>query len=254
MITLSSQTVFKDSGEIFDVVVPFADVIASGDSISSASTVVTDLNGTDVSATMVPDAATFSGTNVTQRFTGGTDGTTYIAKVTIVTAGGERISSGFILIVNDAVSGTLPTDAWVTVSEADEYMSSRFGANDYWTVDVEKEAALTTAQHNLENCNLFDFTETLSSGGDGITQSMKDAVYEQALFLVANQHGVDERENLRAMGVVEAGIVQEKYAVGMRWNGDDWLGPNVSISVRAKRILEKAGYLTYGRGFKFTSS
>ena len=91
---------------------------------------------------------------------------------------------------------------WLTTSEADTYFATRLGASAFWASGTAKTAALTTAQSFLENCGLFVFPTTAA-------QIMKDAVCEQALFLL--MHNTDRRMGLRAQGVVKAGVIKEEY-------------------------------------------
>lgn len=122
---------------------------------------------------------------------------------------------------------------WVTVAEADTYFSTRYGASSYWGTSIpsssNKIAALTTAYNQLVGCNLFEFPDTA-------TQSIKNAQFEQALFIVIHQGDIDRRIGLQAQGVVAAGIVKETYK--------DGAGEEIPISPIAKRMLEYAGCLT----------
>lgn len=93
----------------------------------------------------------------------------------------------------------------VTVGSADTYFETRLNRKPWDDIDisgnVEKTAALTTAQNQLEVFYDLDSTVELH----------KTAVYEQALFLLRGGSGIEERDILLAQGVIEAGIVEEKY-------------------------------------------
>jgi hypothetical protein len=89
----------------------------------------------------------------------------------------------------------------VTVEQANTYFATRLGASRYWTADTEKAAALATAENQLA---------TLYALAD--TEACRNAVCEQALFLLRDPDGVEARAALQAQGVTEAGIVGEKYA------------------------------------------
>ena len=83
MIILSDHTIKKESSEIIDVTIPFADDLASGDTIASASVTVAEFDGTDVTTSISPDDPTISGTNIVQRFKSGTSHTTYLSLIHI---------------------------------------------------------------------------------------------------------------------------------------------------------------------------
>ena len=98
---------------------------------------------------------------------------------------------------------------WLTVAEADSYFETRLGADKWASASAEtKLAALTTAQRDIENCGLFTF-DAIASGESG-TESQQAAVCEQALFRLIDT-SMDNRAALRAQGVIEAGVVHEKY-------------------------------------------
>ena len=93
---------------------------------------------------------------------------------------------------------------WISITDANTYMTTRLGASKYWTDTAEKAAALQTAYNQLVNCGLFSFPTTA-------TQIMKNAQCEMALFLLAHQEDMDVRLGLQAQGVSAAGIVNETY-------------------------------------------
>jgi len=132
---------------------------------------------------------------------------------------------------------------WVSEVAADTYFATRLGASTYWSSGTEKDAALTTAQWQIENSDLFGGYPDVSITGEVATQAMADAVCEQALFLLQDAD-VDTRVNLQAQGVQQAGMVQETYKLG---NG------GIAISGRTYACMQKAGYLKYGKGFRYDS-
>lgn len=93
---------------------------------------------------------------------------------------------------------------WVTVAEADIYMTLRLNADAIWSSGTSKEAALTTGYYDLLYCGKFAFPDTA-------TDAMKDAQCEQTLFRLQEGLGFDSRMNLQAQGVQQAGIVKETY-------------------------------------------
>ena len=93
---------------------------------------------------------------------------------------------------------------WLEEADADEYFCTRLGADEYWATGTPKLAALTTAQSCIEASGLYTIP-------DEVTDLMKQAVCEQALFLLREGSGIDRRASLQAQGVLSAGIVQETY-------------------------------------------
>ena len=132
---------------------------------------------------------------------------------------------------------------WVSEDDADTYFETRLGASAYWTSGAEKEAALTTAQWQIENSDLFADYPDLDTSGETADQAMADAVCEQALFLLQDED-IDSRNNLKSQGVAQAGLVQETYKTG---------AGGIAISGRAWACMKKAGYLKFGEGFRFDS-
>jgi hypothetical protein len=100
---------------------------------------------------------------------------------------------------------TVGTNSWITLADAETFFGSRFASSEYWCSGVDKTGALITAYHWLANNPNFTFPTTA-------TQAMKDAQCEMALFLLQHQPDIDLRMGLQAQGVIEAGIVKEKYA------------------------------------------
>ncbi len=96
------------------------------------------------------------------------------------------------------------THGWVTEAEADTYLSTRYGASDFWASGVDKHAALQTAYNMLIASKLFTFPAVA-------TQAMKDAQVEQALFVVEQDGAIDARMGIRVQGVRIAGVVKETY-------------------------------------------
>lgn len=106
------------------------------------------------------------------------------------------------------------SSGWVTVQEADTYFGTRYGIGTKWSgLDTTaKTALLTTAQMPIELC-----TDYVWPDDDEITQAMKDAVCEQAYFMLLDPD-MEARLALISQGVEEAGIVQEVYRRGASGN------------------------------------
>jgi hypothetical protein len=118
-------------------------------------------------------------------------------------------------------AGVVDDDA---IALADAYFLTRLGASQHWASGTEKAAALTTAFNDLVGCGEFSFD--VASGEDA-PSAFSFALCEQALFLLANQGGVDERSALLAQGVTTAGIINESYnkIVGFKTPTDIVIAP-----------------------------
>lgn len=100
--------------------------------------------------------------------------------------------------------------SWVTTAEADIYFTRRYGIGTRWSQYDEtpavKAALLVTAQMPIELSTDYEFPEE-------VTQAMKNAVCEQAYFMLLDPD-METRLALIAQGVSEAGLVMEKYREG----------------------------------------
>jgi len=112
--------------------------------------------------------------------------------------------------VYDATTGptgnlVVGTNTWVTGQEAEDYFATRLNS-ETWTeaTNTEKIQALIMAYRQL-SAAAYSFPAVT-------VDAMKYAQYEQALFLLAYSSDIDARMALQAQGVIEAGIVKEKYS------------------------------------------
>jgi hypothetical protein len=121
-----------------------------------------------------------------------------------------------------AATITVGTNSWITLVEANALADARLGAA-LWdaATDDNKNRALIQAYSQL--ISHVDFSIPAASSDDAV----KQAQFEQALFLTNNVTGADQRAALQAMGVVKAGVVQETYTAG---GGS---GPAISPDARA---------------------
>lgn len=96
------------------------------------------------------------------------------------------------------------TNSWVTETEANTYFEARVTAADYWvnSATINKPALITA--YKWLKAGKYTFPTTA-------TQNMKDAQCEYALFLIQHQPDLDLRMGLQAQGVVQAGVVKERY-------------------------------------------
>src|SRR6185503_7566388 len=99
---------------------------------------------------------------------------------------------------------TVGTNSWVTVAEADAYMSLRVGAKAHWTDEVNKAACLVTGYKQIKRNPRFSLP-------DPADDNVKDAQMEQALFLAVHAADIISRKGLQAQGVNAAGIVKATY-------------------------------------------
>lgn len=102
------------------------------------------------------------------------------------------------------------TNTFGTLAEAETYFVLRFGASKLWNSTLnfaEKEAALATAYRQLNDCGIFSLPTEI----DLFTTAIKEAQFEQALFVIQHQEDADARQGIMAQGVTSAQIVGESY-------------------------------------------
>jgi len=126
---------------------------------------------------------------------------------------------------------------WLTETYADTYFDTRLGAGDNWASGTDKTSALTTAQADIENCNVWEFDDPAS--GEDYDDAQKQAVCEQALFLLQQDDALDKRMGLQAQGVMDAGVINERYR----------LTGSAAIAPRAVSLLR--GYAVMGTTSQF---
>ncbi len=96
------------------------------------------------------------------------------------------------------------TNSWILEADANTYMGNRLDADSYWIDEEANNARALITAYNWLNAGNWSFPDT-------VTQGMKDAQCEMALFLLQHQPDIDLRMGLQAQGVVVAGVVKEKY-------------------------------------------
>ena len=91
----------KSVSETVTLAFSFLSHLATGETISSASTTATVYSGTDASpSSLISGAASISGSTVSQKVIGGTLGVTYILVCSAVTSLGQTLQiSGYLVIV-----------------------------------------------------------------------------------------------------------------------------------------------------------
>jgi len=92
----------KQSGETVTIPFSFLSHLATGETISSASTTATVYSGTDASpSAIISGAASISGSTVSQKITAGTEGVTYLLLCSATTSTGQILKiSGYLVIVS----------------------------------------------------------------------------------------------------------------------------------------------------------
>lgn len=98
---------------------------------------------------------------------------------------------------------------WGSVAEGDTYFATRLYSDD-WTaaITATKTAALTTAQNDIIN------SPEITGLPGTATDNMKNALFEQAIFLIAHMQAATKRGAVRAGGVKQAATVGETYTDG----------------------------------------
>lgn len=91
----------KRASEIRNEVFDFTSLLASGETLSTATTTATVYSGTDASpSSVISGAASISGAKVTQKLTAGTLGVTYLITCTVTTSTSQTlVLEGFLPIV-----------------------------------------------------------------------------------------------------------------------------------------------------------
>lgn len=114
---------------------------------------------------------------------------------------------------------------WIDTEEADIYFATRHGIGTLWSdLDAQAKAALLiTAQMPIELSTDYEFQEE-------VTERMKNAVCEQAIFMLLDPD-LELRAALQVQGVIEAGIVMEKYREAS--TGGLVLAPRVKVLLKS---------------------
>jgi len=100
----------KQPGESITLAFDCSDLVPSGDSISSAAWAVYDSDDTDVSGDLLSGSASVSGSTVTQRFTGGSDGETYTGILSLTMASGDVIKDTLVIYVGGGIGTPVPPE------------------------------------------------------------------------------------------------------------------------------------------------
>jgi hypothetical protein len=99
---------------------------------------------------------------------------------------------------------TVGTNSFVSLADSNTYFGDRPGSSDYWVSGSDKNAAILYAYKLLKKSRRFSLPATA-------TQAVKDAQCELAYYLLIHLSDIDIRMGLRAQGVLEAGILREKF-------------------------------------------
>ena len=98
----------------------------------------------------------------------------------------------------------IDTNSWITETDANTYFSTRIKGGDYWIDDADDNVPALITAYKWLNAGKFAFPAT-------VTQPIKDAQCEMALFLLQHQPDLDLRMGLQVQGVIAAGVVKERY-------------------------------------------
>lgn len=111
----------------------------------------------------------------------------------------------------------MPAIGWFdALATAESYFTSERLETAAWdglTTDAKKTKALTQAYNRIFYSNLFDVPAYADATAAELV-ILKKAQAEMAYYLAVHAADEDRRKGIQAQGVVEAGIVKEKYAEG----------------------------------------
>jgi hypothetical protein len=128
---------------------------------------------------------------------------------------------------------------WTTDTEASSYFAKRLSSIAYTgAVAADQEAAMMTAFYRLIDCNLYGLATITPP-----TDPLRRAQCEMAIYLLLHLSAEDHRIGIQAQGVIEAGIVKEKYRQG----------PDVPIPPIVDSILVGAGFTSSFPAIKMAS-
>ena len=102
-----------------------------------------------------------------------------------------------------AATITVGTNSWVTEAEANTYFDARIKSSDYWTDGASDNVPALITAYNWLNAKY-----SLPTVG---TTTIKNAQCEMSFFLLQHQPDLDLRMGLQAQGVIQAGVVKERY-------------------------------------------
>lgn len=99
------------------------------------------------------------------------------------------------------------TNSWVTVAEADTYLTDRLGAGNWFTTPNNDQPGITSRKVLLVSAFRWLIASPLLTLTAGSTDdNVKNAQIEAALFLLEHYTELDERRTLQATGVKEIQI------------------------------------------------
>lgn len=145
--------------EKFDVEYDFTNILATGETLSSCTVVMTDEDGTDVTSTMVANNSTSTPYHYFQIHSTNADATyqivltgtsssanKYIARITVESFGSTTLN---------AKLGDPNANSYVTISEANDYIRNARGHNNSWdTLSIEgKKRLLMESTRDIDKFN-----------------------------------------------------------------------------------------------------
>ena len=103
----------------------------------------------------------------------------------------------------------MPDIGWVQITDADTYFTTRYGASAWAAlINADKTSLLTTAWNRIRSDTRFTIPGTPSADQKLILAMAQE---ETAWYMYIHLADEDRRIGLIAQGVIEAGIVKEKY-------------------------------------------
>lgn len=125
----------------------------------------------------------------------------------------------------------MATWGWTTDTQANDYFADRLASSAYTGASAgDQKASMMTAYWRLIDCKDYSLTEITPT-----SSALRRAQCEMAYYLLKHLQAEDHRLGIRIQGVIDAGIVQEKYKHDVE----------IPIPPIVDSILEEAGYKVF---------
>lgn len=121
---------------------------------------------------------------------------------------------------------------WMTdKAQADSYFEKRLFSGAWLSVtEDDQEAALYSAYYRLIDCKDYTLSSSTPTSAE-----LRRAQCEMAYYMIKHLRAEDHRMGLRSQGVIEAGVIKEKYVKNIE----------VPIPAIVDDILDKLGFKKY---------
>jgi len=117
---------------------------------------------------------------------------------------------------------TIGTNSWVTIAEADSYMSEKWNASATWEAleDSEKTQLLITAYRWINSDDRYEISADEDSDG------VKFAQIETGWYIYQYNDEIEKRMSLQAQGVQDFDVSKfsESYKIGVGSRLPDFVG------------------------------